>query len=63
MGFFLYLLYSWNLEKFKKGNKDSTFYKAKIRSTKISLCSVLLVLAVSTINSLWEAIELLMKIK
>lgn len=63
MGYLLYTLYNWNLEKFRKGNKESIFYKAKIISTKISLYCILFVLFLFTISSLWEAIEVLINRK
>ncbi len=61
MGYLLYILYGWNLEKFKKGNRDSIFYKSKIIGTKISLWSILFVLALLTISSVREVIDLLIK--
>lgn len=61
MGYLLYILYTSNLEKFRKESKDSIFYKSKIMNTKFSLCCVLIVLALLTIDSVWEALQLLMK--
>lgn len=61
MAYLLYILYRMNLDKLKKGNPDSIFYKAKITSNKISLFGILLVLAFLIIGTLQEAIELMMK--
>lgn len=54
MAYLLYTLYNWNLEKFRKGNKESIFYKAKIISAKISVDCTLFVLFLFTIDSLRE---------